>query len=86
MSESGLAPVNGVWKWISGILIAIMLAGLPGVVQTFRAPSRAQIEAIQERQNMVLQRLAVLEVQMAINQALIKELQAELREHEEGGG
>ena len=82
-----MAPVNGVWKWIAGILIAIMLAGLPGVIQTFRAPSRAQIELIVERQNMVLQRLAVLEVQMSINQALIKDLQVELRTHEaEGGG
>lgn len=72
---------NGVWKWITAVLVAIMLAGAPSIIQAIKAPSQEEVDFIRERQNVVLQRLAVLETQININQELIEQLQTDLREH-----
>jgi uncharacterized protein YpmS len=76
----------GVWKWIAAILVAVMLAGAPAIVQAVRAPSQAEVDLIRERQNTVLQRLAAIDVQIAQNQSLLAELLAELRTHEQQQG
>lgn len=77
-----MAPVNGLWKWLCAILVAIMLAGAPGIVQAVRAPTAEEVNIIRERQYQVLQRLAVVEEKLQANQLLLAELQKELREHE----
>lgn len=82
MALNGATSGNGVWKWIVGILAAIMLAGIPGIVQTFRTPSNTEFTIVRERQQIVLQRLAVIESQILVLQQQIHELQLELRQHE----
>jgi hypothetical protein len=78
-----MGEVNGLWKWIAAILAAIMLAGLPGYIQLLRAPSTADFVLVRERQNDVLQRLAVIEARVAItdsrDDAIDRQL-ADLRE------
>jgi uncharacterized protein YpmS len=86
LSERGIAPVNGYWKWVAAILISIMLAGSPAIILAIRAPTAEEVNIIRERQNQVLQRLAVLEERVETNQVLIIELQQLLREHEQKGG
>lgn len=83
MSEGGAVSSNGVWKWVAAIVVAIMLAGAPGVVQALKAPSQEEVDFIRERQVQVLIRLAAIDQQIAANQALLLELQSELRSHEQ---
>lgn len=79
-----MGTVNGVWKWVAALLATAMLAGLPGYVGLYLdSPSRAEVTLIRERQEGVLQRLAVLDVRMANHEAQDAELSAivdELRE------
>ena len=84
---------NGVWKWIAAILIAIMLAGAPSIVQAIKAPSQAEVDIIRERQNVVLQRLAGIDIIDAQNRELLHEnqelllqIQQELQEHQQERG
>lgn len=72
MAESGTA--NGVWKWVSALLAAIMLAGAPGYVQAIRAPSQSEVDVIRERQIDVLVRLSQIDEQIANLQELIREV------------
>jgi hypothetical protein len=72
---------EGVWKWVAAILVAIMLAGAPSIVQAIKAPSQDEVDLIHERQNLVLQRLAVLESQFQTNQAVLTQLAIDIREH-----
>ena len=84
---------NGVWKWIAAILIAIMLAGAPSIVQAIKAPSQAEVDIIRERQNVVLQRLAGIDIYIVQNRELLHEnqelllqIQQELQEHQQERG
>jgi hypothetical protein len=87
VSESGaMGEVTGLWKWIAAILAAILLAGLPGYIQLLRAPSTADFVLVRERQNDVLQRLAVIEQRLsdmddrdASTDAQVRELQELIR-------
>jgi hypothetical protein len=60
--------VNGngnVWKWVAGvealILTSMLLMAVPIVLWLAQAPTGKQVDQIEERQQLVLQRLAVLE-------------------------
>ena len=83
MSENGGVAPNGVWKWIAAILIAIMLAGAPSIVQAIKAPSQEEVDIIRERQNIVLQRLAGIDIYIQQNRDLLIEIRDELRAHEQ---
>lgn len=52
---------NGVWKWITAIVVTAMLAGAPGYIIAIRSPSQAEVALIRDRQIDILQRLAVVE-------------------------
>lgn len=73
---------NGVWKWVAAVLVAVMLAGAPAIIQAIKAPSRDEVNLIRERQNTVLQRLAVIETEIQQQRELQEQLFAELRAHE----
>ena len=84
---------DGVWKWVAALLLAVMLAGAPGIVQAIRAPSKDQVELIQERQQVVLQRLAAQETQieflilsLARFEELAKQQEQRLETHIENHG
>lgn len=79
--EAGAA--NGVWKWVAALLAAIMLAGAPGIIQTYRTPTRAEVEFIRERQNQVLVRLAQIDERITNTQLLLVEIQRDLQAHEQ---
>jgi len=90
VNENGGAMPNGVWKWVAAVLVAVILAGAPGMVQAIKAPSQEEVNIIRERQNIVLQRLAAIDIVDAQNrelleenQALLLQIQQELREHED---
>lgn len=74
-----LAQANGqasVWRWVSVVLVATMLAGAPGYIELVRgSPSRSDLDTVRDRQQIVLQRLARIDV-------LIAELRSELQQHE----
>ena len=59
---------NGQWKWIAGILAALMVGGLPGCVAFFRAPTRADFDDLQRQQQATEVKLAVL---VAQNKAML---------------
>jgi uncharacterized protein YpmS len=83
MSENGSVAPNGIWKWIAAILIAIMLAGAPSIIQAIKAPTQEEVDIIRERQNLVLQRLAAIDIYILQNRDLLIEIQEELRAHEQ---
>lgn len=74
------------WKWVAGSLVAMMLALLlPSIgwfVDSRNRVTHDEFNVIADRQQQVLQRLAVVEIQLLSNAALIEELQEQLREHE----
>jgi hypothetical protein len=76
----GGGAANGVWKWIAALLAAVMLAGAPGFVHAIQSPTQAEVDLIRERQQQVLQRLAVIEVQINDNRVLLTELQETIDE------
>lgn len=86
MSDRDSGHTNGIWKWIAAILIAILLAGAPGIVQAIKAPSQEEVEIIRERQVQILIRLAAIDQQIATAEELILDLQQELRRHEQSTG
>lgn len=67
------------WKWISALLATILLAGSPGIVYALRSPSPDQVNVIQERQQNVLQRLAVAENEIVALQNQVIDLVQQLR-------
>lgn len=77
MSEEGAVSPNGIWKWIAAILIAIILAGAPGMIQAIKAPTREEVEEIRDQQSVILQRLATIDSLLAQNQALLVEIHEE---------
>jgi hypothetical protein len=88
--EGAVHPPNGVWKWIAAVLVAVMLAGAPSIIQAVKAPSQEEVDAIRERQVQVLIRLAGIDEQLQTNEGRLIELQEALMEHqriiEEQGG
>lgn len=77
---------NGVWKWIAAILVAILLSGLPGYINLLiyqqNTPSKADLGIIADRQQNVLQRLAVVESKLDEAHAKLEEINKQLRDHE----
>jgi hypothetical protein len=71
---------------VAALLSAILLAGAPGILFAFRAPTRDEVDLIRERQQIVLQRLAVLEAQNEELQADITDLRFQLQQHFNQGG
>jgi septal ring factor EnvC (AmiA/AmiB activator) len=80
---------NGqLWKWVAGILAALLIAGVPSYLALLRAPSAEEIADFRREQQMLSERLAVVETQLAaqqeqldqINEA-IAQARAELQEH-----
>lgn len=69
-NETGGA--NGVWKWVSALLAAIMLAGSPGYVQALRTPSESEVSIIRERQTEILIRMSQIDEQIANLQELLR--------------
>jgi hypothetical protein len=74
------------WKWVAAILVAIMLAGLPGIIQAYRAPTKAEVDYIRQRQDTVLVRLAAIDEKLLNNRELIEEIQRRLELHEQRTG
>lgn len=63
---------DGVWKWIAAIFAALLVGGAPGYIRFYLdTPTEVEVGVIRERQDNVLQRLAVLE-------SLHAELKAEI--------
>lgn len=66
------------WKWIAAVLMAILLTGAPPYVglawALLRAPSKDDVSLIRERQQIVLQRLAVIDDRSDANVLVIRDL------------
>lgn len=75
--------MEGVWKWIAAILVAIMLAGLPGIVHAYRSPTKEELEFVRERQDAVLIRLAQIDEKLTNNRELILELKRQFELHQD---
>lgn len=78
MSESGAVHPNGIWKWIAAILVAIILAGSPGIVQAIKAPSKEDVNLIRDRQQEILVRLGVIDERIKESEEQLRLLQTEL--------
>jgi hypothetical protein len=63
---------NGQWKWIAGILAALMIGFLPGYISSRDDPTAEQFNQLQSSQQMTQVKLAVLAVQ---NKAMLKALE-----------
>jgi hypothetical protein len=62
-SENG--PVNGIWKSVALVTVTVLVAGAPGMIYALRTWSVAtRIDQIQERQDDVRTRLAILETRV----------------------
>lgn len=57
--------MNGHWKWIAGILAALMVGFLPGYISTRDNPTGAQFDELQHVQQETQVKLAVLAAQNA---------------------
>jgi len=64
----------GVWKWIAAILVTILIAGAPAIIQAVRSPTRGEVDYIRERQVQVLIHLGELDQQVLALQDLIRDL------------
>jgi hypothetical protein len=83
-TESRTDPT--VWKWISGILSAILLAGAPGYLYLYlNTPTASEFHRVQENQQNVLQRLAVLEEQQSVNTMNIANLLIQIDQLQQNG-
>lgn len=96
--------ITDVWRWVAAIIAAAMIAGAPGYIGLLNAPSKedldshidnlsVQIEIIRDRQQTVLQRLAVVESELANGKvdrddllARINEIHAALESHAQRDG
>lgn len=54
---------NGTWKWMAGILAALMVGAIPGCVTFWRAPTKEDFAQIQQQQQAAEVKLAVLAAQ-----------------------
>jgi hypothetical protein len=57
--------MNGQWKWIAGILAALMVGFLPGYISSRDAPTSTDFEEIQHTQQQSQVKLALLSAQNA---------------------
>ena len=64
--------------WIAGVLAALMIGGAGTFYANLKSPSQAQVDRIEERQQIVLQRLAALDVRLANIEGQTADVQAEL--------
>jgi hypothetical protein len=55
---------NGQWKWIAGILAALMVGFLPGYIANRNAPSSGDFEEMQKAQQSTQLRMAVIATQL----------------------
>lgn len=61
--------------------MAVLLAGLPGYVRLYvTTPSRSEVELLRERQNVVLQRLAAIDIRLNTNDLTFAELRTLIQE------
>jgi len=74
---------NGIWKWLAALLAATMLGGLPGYINLYlNSPTRSEVAVIRDRQDVVLQRLAAIDIRLAsleMTDAQLKDWIDELR-------
>lgn len=63
---------NGQWKWIAGILAALMVGFLPGYISSRHAPTAGQFDEIQKTQQQAQVKLALLAAQ---NKAMFKAIE-----------
>ena len=63
---------NGQWKWIAGILAALMVGFLPGYIGNRDSPTGTQFEELQKSQQATQLKLAVLAAQ---NTAVLRALE-----------
>lgn len=64
--------MNGQWKWIAGILAALMIGFLPGYISSRNAPTSSQFEELRKTQQLSQVKLAVLAAQ---NKAMLKAIE-----------
>ena len=63
--EVGSIRDGDVWKWIAAVLASLLIGGLPGYVHFYtNSPSKEEVGLIRDRQDTVLQRLAVVELEL----------------------
>jgi hypothetical protein len=68
---------NGVWKWLAALLAATLLAGLPGYINLYlHSPTRSEVDLLRDRQELVLQRLAAIDIRLMD----VEETDTQLRE------
>lgn len=67
-----VANGNGQWKWIAGILGALMVGFLPGYISSRDAPTQADFEQLQSQEQQAQVKLALLAAQ---NKAILKTLE-----------
>jgi hypothetical protein len=63
---------NGQWKWIAGILAALMVGFLPGYISSRNAPTSGQFDEIQQVQQQSQIKLALLAAQ---NKAMLRAIE-----------
>jgi hypothetical protein len=63
---------NGQWKWIAGILAALMVGFLPGYISNRNAPTSGQFDQVQKMQQQAQVKLALLAAQ---NKAMLKAIE-----------
>jgi hypothetical protein len=64
--------VNGQWKWIAGILAALMVGFLPGYISSRDTPTSGQFDEIQRAQQANEVKLALLAAQ---NKQMLKAIE-----------
>ena len=69
---------GGVWKWIAAILVTVLIAGAPAIVQAVRSPTRDDVDVIRDRQVQVLIHLGELDQQVLALQNLVSDLKDDL--------
>ena len=75
MTDEAGALSGDFWKWVSAVLIAIMLAGLPAIVQAVRAPTNDDVAEIREGQVQILIRITALEARLMDIERRLDELE-----------
>lgn len=81
MGANGNGRTTEVWKWISALLVTVLLAGSPGIIYALRSPSPEKVEQINDRQQLVLQRLAAIEVRLTVLEERLADLEAAFESH-----
>ena len=69
---------GGVWKWIAAILVTVLIAGAPAIVQAVRSPTREDVDEVRERQVESLIHLAELDEKVFALQEVLRDLKEQL--------